>query len=130
MTRKDEHYLNDIVECALNSGMRKGEILSLKWNQVRNGFIYLGIPGSRKTKTSNSRQIPINEDLDALFKRVRQRQGLKSPYVFTYQGKPIDSLKNGFKAALKRAAIEDFRFHDLRHYADIGINAIPLHLIL
>ena len=110
MTRKDEHYLYDIVECALNSGMRKGEILSLKWSQVRNGFIYL-----RKTKTSNPRQIPINDDLEALFKRVRQRQGLKSQYVFIYEGKPIASLKNGFKAALERAGIEDFTFHDLRH---------------
>jgi integrase len=115
MTRKDEYYLYDIVECALNSGMRKGEMLSLKWKQVRNGFIYLGEPGSRKTKTSNPRQIPINDDLDALFKRVRQRQGLKSLHVFTYQGEPIKSLKNGFKAALKRAGIDDFRFHDLRH---------------
>ncbi|MCP4623152.1 MAG: hypothetical protein GY850_06430, partial [bacterium] len=34
MTRKDEHYMRDIVECALNSGMRKGEVLSLKWKQV------------------------------------------------------------------------------------------------
>lgn len=110
MTRKDEHYLRDIVECAINSGMRKGEILSLKWDQVRNGFIYL-----RKTKTSNPRQIPINNDLDALFKRIRQRQGLSSKYVFTFQGKPMDSLKDGFKAAVRRAGVVDFRFHDLRH---------------
>lgn len=33
MTRKDAHYLRDIVETAINSGMRKGEILSLKWDQ-------------------------------------------------------------------------------------------------
>ncbi|MCP4624722.1 MAG: site-specific integrase [bacterium] len=102
--------MRDIVECALNSGMRKGEVLSLKWKQVSNGFIYL-----RKTKTLNPRQIPINNDLDALFKRIRQRQGLSSKHVFTFQGKPIEDLKKGFKAALKRAGIEDFRFHDLRH---------------
>jgi integrase len=110
MTRRDEKYLREIVECALNSGMRKGEILSLKWNQVRNGFIYL-----RKTKTSNPRQIPINDDLDALFKRIRQRQGLKSAYVFLCDGKGIEDVKSSFSAALKRAGIDDFTFHDLRH---------------
>jgi integrase len=110
MTRKDVHYLRDIVECAINTGMRKGEILSLKWEQIRNGFIYL-----RKTKTSNPRQIPINEDLDALFKRIRKRQEFKSEYVFIYEGRRIEELKNGINAALKRANIEDFTFHDLRH---------------
>ena len=110
MTRKDPHYLRDIVECAINTGMRKGEILSLKWDQVRNGFIYL-----RETKTSTPRQIPINDDLDALFKSIRRRQGLQSRYVFLYQGRHMDGLKHGFIAAVKRAGIEDFRFHDLRH---------------
>jgi integrase len=44
-------YLADIVVCALNSGMRKGEVLSLKWGQIRDGFIYL-----TRTKTDESRQ--------------------------------------------------------------------------
>lgn len=111
MSRKDEHYLRDIVECAINTGMRKGEILSLKWDQIRNGFIYL-----RKTKTSNPRQIPINDDLDALFMRIRQRVGLRSKFVFAFQGKQnIKDVKSSFNAAVKRAGIEDFTFHDLRH---------------
>jgi len=110
MTRKDEHYLHDIVECAINSGMRKGEILGLKWSQIKGEFIYL-----RKTKTARSRQVPINDDLAALFKRIRKRQGLRSEYVFTFQGQRMQGLKDGFTAAVKRAQIEDFRFHDLRH---------------
>jgi integrase len=103
-------HLYPVVFCALTAGMRRGEILGLKWKQVRNGFVYL-----RKTKTLNPREIPINDDLDDLFKRIRQRQGLASKYVFTFQGKPMDGLKEGFRAAVRRAGIEDFRFHDLRH---------------
>jgi len=110
MTRKDVHYLRDIVGCALLTGMRKGEILGLKWRQVKGNFIYL-----RKTKTAKSRQVPISDDLAALFKRIRQRQGLGSEYVFTFEGKRIESLKGGFAAAVERAGIEDLKFHDCRH---------------
>lgn len=102
--------LGDIVECALNTGMRKGEILGLRWEQIRNGFIYLD-----KTKTSEPRQIPINDTLDMLFKRIRQKQHLISRYVFTYRGKRVDSVKTSFNSAVKRAGIVDFTFHDLRH---------------
>jgi integrase len=90
--------------------MRKGEILSLKWEQIRNGFIYL-----RETKTKEPRQVPVNDDLDLLFKRIRQQQQLTSPYVFTYYGKPVGSVEIGFTAALKRAGVVGVRFHDLRH---------------
>lgn len=110
MTRRDEHYLRDIADCALNTGMRKGEILSLKWEQVRGDHIYL-----KKTKTLNPRQIPINDDLNDLFKRIRKRNGLRSKYVFICEGRRVYDIKSGFKAALKRAGIDDFRFHDLRH---------------
>jgi len=103
-------YLYDIVECALNTGMRRGELLSLKWDQVRNGFIYLD-----KTKTDEARQIPINDTLAELFKRIRKVQQLKSEYVFLFQGAPVADVKVGLKAALKNAGITDFTFHDLRH---------------
>ena len=102
--------LVNIVECALITGMRKGEILGLRWEQTRNEFIYLD-----KTKTSESRQIPINDTLEMLFRRVRRKQHLTSKYVFTYREKRVDSVKTSFNAAVKRAGIVDFRFHDLRH---------------
>jgi len=122
-------YLYNIVECALNTGMRRGEILPLKWDQVRNGFVYL-----KETKTKEPRQIPINDNLEAMFKRIRAKQYLKLKYVFLYDGqsiemktgkvrkpkkntpaKPVIGIKSSFNSALKRADINDFRFHDLRH---------------
>jgi len=125
-------HLRDIVICALNTGMRRGEILSLKWDQIRNGLIYL-----EKTKTNESRQIPINDTLEQLFRGIRRRQQLRSKHVFTFvncggamkdpeknaqcmkllkdEGVPVHEVKNAFRTACKRAGIENFRFHDLRH---------------
>ena len=119
-------YLINIVDCALNTGMRKGEILSLKWGQIKNGMIYL-----RKTKTDEPRQIPINDALQVVFddlkkhgepsnvKRLDGKKVLipksKTDHVFTFQGKPMKDVKRVFGKALKKADIDDFRFHDLRH---------------
>jgi integrase len=104
-------HLRPVVECAVLSGMRRGEILSLKWDQVRNGFIYL-----EKTKTNEARQIPISDALEAVFRDIRRREGLRFEQVFTYQGQPIaDNIKHSFNSAVKKAGIVDFHFHDLRH---------------
>lgn len=111
-------YLRDFIVVAVNTGMRKGEILGLRWDQIRNGFIYL-----QKTKTDESRQVPVNKDLEACLKEIRKRQQLTSPFVFPKskgdedeKGKGhLDDIKTGFRSLLKRAGIEDFRPHDLRH---------------
>jgi integrase len=104
-------HLKPIVETAILTGMRRGEILSLKWDQIRGGFIYL-----EKTKTNESRQIPVSDALEALFKDIRQKDGLRYEHVFTFRGKPIErDLHVGFNAAVKRAGLVGFRFHDLRH---------------
>jgi len=104
-------YTTDIVTAILNTGMRRREALNLEFEQIRNGFIYLD-----KTKTDESRQIPINDDLAELFKDIRKRNQLRSKYVFCdSKGRPFKQINRSFQASLKKAGIGDFRFHDLRH---------------
>lgn len=103
-------HLYNIVVTAINTGMRREEILSLQWSQIKDGFIYL-----RKTKTNEPRQVPVNETLSELFARIRKNQQLKSKYVFTFNGERIRDPKRSFHQAMREAGINDFRFHDLRH---------------
>ncbi|MBM4295057.1 MAG: site-specific integrase [Deltaproteobacteria bacterium] len=104
-------HLRPIVETALLTGMRRGELLSLKWEQVRNGFIYL-----TETKSGKARQIPINDRLAEVFREIRRGNQLKSEFVFCdSQGRRFLEVKRSFASACKRAGVEDFRFHDLRH---------------
>jgi integrase len=44
-------------------------------------------------------------------------RGLPGVKVFTYAGREIGAIKKGFTTACRRAGIEDFTFHDLRHTA-------------
>lgn len=105
-------HVRPIVTMALNTGMRKGEILTLKWDNVdlKNGFLLLD-----RTKNGERREVPINQTLSSALKNLVRR--LDVPYVFynPVTGKPYDNVKRSFNSALKRAGIVDFKFHDLRH---------------
>jgi len=104
-------HLKPIVTVALHTGMRRGEILGLRWDQVdlRHHFILLNM-----TKNGDRREIPINTTLEELFNSIPR--GIESEYVFTAkEGKPYGEVKHSFQTALKKAGIQDFRFHDLRH---------------
>jgi len=104
-------HLKDIIEFAINTGMRKGEIFNLMWRDIdmNNGMIYL-----LKTKNGDQRQIPINETVKNIFFRVRKNPD--SPYVFnSFDGKPFNDIKKSFYTALEKSGIKEFRFHDLRH---------------
>jgi len=98
-----------IVITALNTGMRKGEILNLKWGDIDlvNGFINI-----ENTKSGEARGIPINDQLKQELLNI-QRYG---NFVFSKKdGRPYGNPRKGFESALKRTGIENFRFHDLRH---------------
>jgi integrase len=104
-------HLKPIVVTALHTGMRKGEILGLKWEHVdfRHGFILLD-----NTKNGERREIYINDTLRATLEGIPH--GLESEYVFTDRnGRPFKEVKKSFATALSRAGVKDFRFHDLRH---------------
>jgi len=106
-------HLQPIVITALNTGMRRGEILGLQWDKhvdLKHGFILLD-----KTKNGQRREIPINDTLRATLLSITRR--LDIPYVFFDKatGKPYAEVKKSFASALRRAKITDFHFHDLRH---------------
>ena len=109
-----DKYLYPIVFTALNTGMRKEEILSLRWNNVdlRNGYIYVEI-----SKNGESRTIPMNDTLLSLFRKLFTERRIDTDYVFVnpLTGTRLTDIKRSFHTALKKAGIKDFRFHDLRH---------------
>ncbi len=107
-----EPHLKPILTAGLNSGMRKSEILNLKWNNVdlKHSFILLDI-----TKNGERREIPINETLKWTFQSLTRRLDVDYVFYDPKTGKPYQSVKRSFATACRRAKIHDFRFHDLRH---------------
>ncbi len=108
-----EPHLQPIVQLAINTGMRRGEILSLQWEQnidLRHGYITLD-----KSKNGEGRTIPINDTLRGVLQSLTRR--LDVPYVFfdPETGKPYKTLKRSFRTALRRAGIRNAVFHTLRH---------------
>jgi integrase len=107
-------HIKPIVKLAYHTGMRQGEILNLTWGQVdvKKGFIKLA---PEHCKSNDGRLVPLTPELVELFKAMPR--GLPAVKVFTYAGRQIGAIKTAFKPACKRARIEDFSFHDLRHTA-------------
>lgn len=126
-------HLRAILITALQTGMRKGEIIKLKWNNIdmENNNITIDKSNSKSKKT---RKLPINTLLRRLLLEQKLKNG-SSEYVFlTPKGEPYareDSLNQSYRAALNKADIQGLRFHDLRHTAGtrLGEMGVPIQVI-
>jgi integrase len=107
-------HARSMIQLAYVTGMRRGEILGLRWDQVdlQKKIIILE---AADTKTQEKREVPLSNLLVELFKRTPKTLGCA--YVFAYNGQRIKSIKTTFGKACREAGIKDFRFHDLRHCA-------------
>jgi integrase len=104
-------HLQPVVQFALATGCRMGEILSLEWNRVDLGRRVAWLdPGT--TKNGEGRGLPLNKEA---ILSLRQVMGQHQRWCFTYKGKRMDRVGSAWKRTLKRLEITDFRFHDLRH---------------
>ena len=104
-------HLAALVRFALATGCRAREITGLEWERVdlARQTAWLNL-----TKNGTPRGVPLNNDaVDVL----KQEVGKHPRYCFTYRGKPITGpiSNKGWFAALERAGLQNFRFHDLRH---------------
>ena len=105
-------YLKPVVMVALYTGMRKSEILNLTWADVdlQNRVITI-----RKSKNNESRTLPFHETVYKALSKL-QNGSRNGQAVFTYRdGKPLGGFRRSFETAVRKAGIEDFKFHDLRH---------------
>ena len=103
-------HLKPIALCALNTGMRKSEILNLKWKDVD---LKTNLITVTETKSGECRKIPVNSQLKEVLESIEKYDSC--PYIFNRDGQKFGDIKTGFNRAVKRAGIEDFHFHDLRH---------------
>jgi len=103
-------HLTPAVLLSMNTGMRRGELLALRWANVDMKGKQITIEGST-AKSQQTRHIPLNtEALDVLKKW--QEQASDDPRVI-----PINTgFKTAWGALLERARITKFRWHDLRHH--------------
>jgi integrase len=113
-----------VTVLALSTGMRRGEILSIRWKDVdfdRKRIVLID------TKNGSSRQVPLagaaTEELKAMLaaKKAAKVQALKPiGDELVFPGKtgddPVD-IRDAWETAVKKAKIENFRFHDCRHTA-------------
>jgi integrase len=106
-------HLRRIILCALHTGMRRGEILSERFEDIDFDNRILHVTHS-KTPEGESREIPLTNRLYEMLRASRERRGP----VFTYQGDAIRIIKTTWASSLRRSGLRHFRFHDLRHTAN------------
>jgi integrase len=128
-------HLKPIIITALNTGMRRGELLSLKWGNVdlENNLIIITAANNKSKKT---KRVPVNSVLSTMLRELKFRNQKKSEYVFLGDDdKPVKDIKTAYLNACRRAGIQSLRFHDLRHTAgtrmvESGVGIVAISKIL
>jgi len=126
MTEKEEEriheqapeWLRPILKVATLAGLRQGEILALRWEDIDRdrGLIFIG----HQSKNHKRREVPLLKELEEVLDGLSPFVGPDgaSPYLFVdpLTAKPYQThdAVNHFKASVRRARIRDLRFHDLR----------------
>lgn len=100
-------HIRPIILTALYTGLRRGRILSLTWEQVdfdNNIIVYMGKDGQPKS-------VPIVAPLRAVLEKLPR----DNQYVFTFRGHRIYEFKTAWHAAFEKSGVPYLNFHALRH---------------
>jgi len=105
-----KNHIRTMIIAALDTGMRRGEITSQRWEDIDFSRKLVSVTRS-KTPEGESREIPLTERLYKLLLENRKDRGL----IVDYKGQPIRTVKRTWATALRNAKLRPVRFHDLRH---------------
>lgn len=109
--RSRNPFIRDMVEFALETAMRRGEVLNVRWRDVDPTKRILRIP---MTKNGHPRTIPLTHR--ALEILISQRSGHTTAVDRVFPTTE-DAIKMAWRRVMSRTNLSDFRYHDLRHEA-------------
>jgi integrase len=108
-------HLRPMILLSINTGMRRGELFSLKWENVNLEQALLTIEGSY-AKSGKTRHIPLNTEALHALKAWRKQTNTIDLVFPSKDGKRFDTVKKGWASILELAEIKNFRWHDMRHH--------------
>ena len=123
--QSSNHWFLPLVQVAIETGMRRGELLSLTWDNVHLDKNWVHLP---MTKNGESRDVPLSPKAKGILGSLpRDISGKVFPIHF-------EGLKSLWRRAMKRADLRDLHFHDLRHEAtsrffELGLNVVEVAAI-
>jgi integrase len=104
-----------IVVVALHTGMRRGEVLGLRWEDIDLQQRTIRVTDS---KNGEARTVPMTAAVHEVLQQHQQQRSGDCPWVFPSSAAGRrDNVNTAWRTARKRAKLADFRFHDLRHTA-------------
>lgn len=121
-------HLKPVAIFSLATGLQRSNVIQLRWSQVDMERQCIHIDGA-EMKAGKDVAIPLSAEAMEV---VTQQIGKHHEYVFTYRGRPFKVISSDtWKLIVKRAGLEDFRWHDLRHcWATAMVRGgVPLHVI-
>jgi integrase len=120
--------LSNVILFAIETGMRRGEIVASRWSNVDLTKQTLHIPD---TKNGHPRTIPLTNRAVDIINNVRHEIGSDNDSIFPISG---NAIRLAWERLKKRVGIVDLRFHDLRHEAvsrffEMGLSVPEVALI-
>jgi len=123
-------YVTPMVLISINTGIRKGECLSLDWSDVDLFNKLLRIQGS-KCKSGKTRFIPMNDECMTVFEEWKKEHHDASIVFPSKIGTELTTIKKSWNNVLIKARISHFRWHDLRHTfaSKLVNNGVDLYIV-
>ncbi len=108
-------HLKPMVILSLNTGLRRGELFNLEWPDIDIDRALLTIQG-KGAKSGETRHIPLNEEAIDVLKAWRSQSAGDCLVFPGKNGARFSSVNSSWRALIKEAKIQKFRWHDMRHH--------------
>lgn len=109
-------HLTPLVLLALNTGLRRGELFQLRWEDVSTRSGMLTVQGAG-AKTGQTRHVPLNSEAVRVLALWKPEGASQHSIVFSGENddEPLTTVNKSWAGLVHAAKVQAFRFHDLRH---------------